>query len=170
VDLILRAAARLGERGASFRLLVAGRGDRRDALERLARELELGDRVRFLGFVSESRKLALLREAWVHLLTSSKEGWGITNLEAAACGTPTVASDSPGLRDSVRDGETGFLVPHGNVDALAARIRELLDDDALRRRMGRDARTFAEGYSWEASADRMERFLRDRVADARQRP
>jgi glycosyltransferase involved in cell wall biosynthesis len=60
------------------------------------------------------------------VLTSPKEGWGISNLEAAACGTATVASDSPGLRDSVRHGETGYLVPHGDVDALAARLADIL--------------------------------------------
>lgn len=170
VDLILRAVARLRDRGVACRLLVAGRGDRRRALEELADRLGIRDRVRFTGFVSEERKRELLRRAWVHVLTSSKEGWGITNLEAAACGTPTVASDAPGLRDSVRDRETGFLVPHGDTEALADRLETLLGDEALRRRMGRNARRFAEGYSWDASARKMERFLGDRLAGARGLP
>ena len=70
--------------------------------------------MRFHGFVSEEEKLALLRRTWANLFPSPKEGWGITVMEAAACGTPSLASDSPGLRDSVRDGETGYLVPHGD--------------------------------------------------------
>ena len=57
----------------------------------------------------------MLRRAWALVFASPKEGWGITNLEAAACGTPVVASNSPGIRESVRDGETGYLVPHGDV-------------------------------------------------------
>ncbi len=102
-----------------------------------------------------------MRRSWVHLLTSPKEGWGIANIEAAACGTPTVASDSPGLRDSVIDGETGFLVPHGEIDALADRVETLLNDEALRRKMGGACRAFSESLSWERSAERMEAFLRD---------
>jgi len=115
--------------------------------------------VAFLGFVSEERKLELLRRAWVHTLTSPKEGWGIANLEAAACGTPTVASNSPGLRDSVRHGETGFLVPHGDVPELARRVGLLLNDPTLHRGQALAARRFAEGFSWEASADAMHRAL-----------
>ena len=85
--------------------------------------LDLGDRVRFLGRISEAEKLALLRRSWALVFASPKEGWGITNLEAAACATPVVASNSPGIRESVRDGETGFLVPHGDVAAMGAAMR-----------------------------------------------
>jgi glycosyltransferase involved in cell wall biosynthesis len=95
----------------------------------------------------------------VHVLTSPKEGWGISNIEAAACGTPTVASDSPGLRDSVRDGETGFLVRHGDVPGLARQLRRVLEDRTLRERLGAGARRFAEGLSWDLAADRTERHL-----------
>jgi glycosyltransferase involved in cell wall biosynthesis len=99
------------------------------------------------------------------VLTSPKEGWGITNLEAAASGTPSVASDAPGLRESVVDGQTGFLVPHGDVPALAAAISALLGDAALRERMGHQARIFAERFSWDASADGVESVLREVVAE-----
>src|SRR5690606_29225307 len=104
VDLIIKAFARLG--APSARLMIAGGGDHRPALEALVRSLDLGERVEFLGFISEEEKLRLLRSVWALVFTSPKEGWGITNLEAAACSTPVVASDSPGLRESVRDGET----------------------------------------------------------------
>lgn len=165
VELILRAVARLRDEGARARLLVAGRGDHEAALRRQARRLDLGEeRVRFLGFVPEAEKLELLRRSWVHVLTSPKEGWGIVNLEAAASGTPTVASDSPGLRDSVRDGETGFLVPHGDVSALAGRIRLLLEDAALRRKLGEEGRRFALGLSWDRTSERLARVLEGVVA------
>ncbi len=117
----------------------------------------------FLGFVSEEEKRDLLQRSWIHLLTSVKEGWGISNMEAAACGTPTIASDVPGLRDSVVDGQTGFLVPHGDVDVLSQRIEELLDDEEKRVRLGDGARSFAERFSWDASARAMEHFLQERV-------
>jgi glycosyltransferase involved in cell wall biosynthesis len=152
VDLIVRAVARLRDIGVPGRLIIAGQGTARRQLEALSRELRLEDRVEFAGFVSEERKKELLRRAWVHVLASPKEGWGISNMEAAACGTATVASDSPGLRDSVRDGETGYLVPHGDSEALAAAIRRILEDTGLRDRLGGAARAFAERFSWDRSA------------------
>src|SRR5207253_5198137 len=112
-------------------LEIAGAGDYRAELEGLARSLDLGSRVRFLGRISEAEKLALLRRAWALVFASPQEGRGITNLEAAACGTPVVASNSPGIRESVRHGETGFLVPHGDIVAMAAAIDRLAGSRAL---------------------------------------
>jgi glycosyltransferase involved in cell wall biosynthesis len=168
VDLPLRAIAALRDRGKPGRLLIAGRGDHVDGLQALAAELRLGeDRVAFLGFVDDAQKLDLLRRAGVHVLTSPKEGWGIANLEAAACGTPTVASDSPGLRDSVLDGRTGYLVRHGDVGALADRIGQLFERPALRDELGANARAFAEGFSWDASAEGVLEVLHRAVVESR---
>jgi len=163
VEFILEAIALLSSKGVDCRLLVAGDGDYRGHLERLSKDLGINSRVTFLGYVTETKKIELLRKAWLHILTSSKEGWGITNLEAAACETPTVASDSPGLRDSVVHGRTGFLVPHGNIEALADRISELLENNELRQNMGKNSRKFAESFSWEESTVQIERFLEDWV-------
>ena len=159
VDLILRALARLRDEGVPARLIIGGKGDHAESLRRLRDELGLQDRVDMPGFVTEEEKLRLFRQCWVHVLTSPKEGWGISNLEAAACGTPTVASDSPGLRDSVVDGETGFLVPHGDVEALARRLRAVLEEEALRRRLGAGARAFAQRFTWDRAADDTEAHL-----------
>lgn len=166
VDLVIRAVHRLRGQGKNVRLVIAGTGDHAGALQSLVRELALDDAVELTGFVSEARKIELFRRAWVHAFTSPKEGWGIANLEAAACATPTVASDSPGLRESVVHGETGFLVPHGDVAATAAAIGRVLDDPALRDRLGAQARSFAERYSWEAAADRTEAHLRRIAAES----
>jgi glycosyltransferase involved in cell wall biosynthesis len=157
VDLIVRAFARLAHPSAV--LDIAGTGDDRPRLEQLARSLDLGERVRFLGFVSDAGKLALLRGAWALVFTSPKEGWGITNLEAAACGTPVIASDSPGLRDSVRHGETGYLVPHGDVAALATAMRAIADAPDLVATLGRGGRAFAEGLTWDRAARETEAHL-----------
>ena len=83
----------------------------------------------------------------------------VADLEAAASGTSTIASDVPGLRDSVVHGRTGFLVPHGDVEILSRRIEELLGDEEERTRLGIGARSFAEGFGWDASARAMEEFL-----------
>lgn len=158
VDLALHAVARLAGRGIDVRMIVAGRGDARSRLERTAGELGIRDRVRFAGFVSESDKAELLSRSWVHVLTSPKEGWGITSVEASACGTPSVVSDSPGLRETVRHGETGFIVPHGDVEALAGALERVMGP-ARRDRMGRAARELAEEFSWDRVADSVEGFL-----------
>jgi glycosyltransferase involved in cell wall biosynthesis len=148
-------------------LEIAGAGDYRPALERLAASLDLGERVRFLGRISEAEKLALLRRSWALVFASPKEGWGITNLEAAACGTPVVASNSPGIRESVLDGETGYLVPHGDVPAMAAAMSRVAADPALVARLGARARAFAETFTWERAAEETERHLQ-RVLTSRQ--
>ena len=158
VDLILRAFAQLDRSDA--RLDIAGAGDYRAALERLAQSLDLGGRVRFLGRISEAEKVSLLRRSWALTFTSPKEGWGITNLEAAASGTPVVASDSPGIRESVRSGETGFLVTHGDVGVLADALRRIADGPQLVEQLGRAARLFAQSFTWERSANETETHLR----------
>lgn len=164
VDIILRSVAHLREQGIPVRLLIAGKGDYKGSLQELHSRLGLRDIVEFLGYVPEEEKIRLLQQSWIHVLTSPKEGWGISILEAAACGTPTVASDSPGLRDAVQDGRTGLLVPHGDVGALSQALRSLLENEQRRKEMGVTARSFAEDFTWEASARKMEAFLMDRVA------
>jgi glycosyltransferase involved in cell wall biosynthesis len=157
VDLVLRAFARMAVPEA--RLEIAGEGDARGDLERLAASLDLGDRATFLGRISEERKLHLLRRAWALVFTSPKEGWGITNLEAAACGTPALASNSPGIRESVRDGETGYLVPHGDLEQLARVMRRLAESPDSVTTLGRQARAYAESFTWERAASETEAHL-----------
>jgi glycosyltransferase involved in cell wall biosynthesis len=154
---VIRAFAFLSNKQAT--LEIAGAGDYRPALEDLARSLDLGERVRFLGRISEAEKLTLLRRAWGLVFASPKEGWGITNLEAAACATPVVASNSPGIRETVRHGDTGFLVPHGDAAALAAAMDKLAASRSLVDELGQRARRFAEGFTWEQAADETERHL-----------
>ena len=166
VDLVIEAVARLAERGVDVELLVGGTGDEAEELHDLAGLLGVNDRVRFLGWVSDEQKLELMRSSWMHVLTSPKEGWGITVVEAAACGTPSVASDAPGLRESVRAGQTGVLVAHADVAALAAAIAALVADPERRDAMGRAARDFACSLSWDATADALEAALRRVVARA----
>ncbi len=144
IDLVVEATAALAQEGIDVELWIGGDGDQAEALREQGRRLGIADRVRLLGFLDETEKRDALRRAWVHVLTSPKEGWGISNLEAAACGTPSVVSDAPGLRESVADGRTGILVPHGNVPALTRALSTLLRDSEMRERMGRQAREFAE--------------------------
>lgn len=152
VEVALGALAIARRERPDLSLDVAGTGDDVTRLQRLAQQLGLGGAVRFHGYVDERRKRALFRGAWANLFPSPKEGWGLTVMEAAASGTPSLASDSPGLRDSVLDGQTGYLVPHGDAALLARRMLELAGDPALVARLGAAARRHAEAWSWDEAA------------------
>ena len=163
VDLAIRALALARKERPDLRLDIAGGGDHLESLQQLARDAGQGDAVRFLGFVSEQEKLRLFRSAWANVFPSPKEGWGITVMEAAACGTPSIASDSPGLRDSVRAGTTGWLVPHGDAAALAKQYLALAGDRGVVDRFGVQARQHAERLTWDAAAAQTEEQLQDLI-------
>jgi glycosyltransferase involved in cell wall biosynthesis len=151
VDIVIRAFAGLQLPGAT--LEIAGTGDYRARLERLVKSLKLADRVKFLGFISEDEKIHLLRRAWASTLASPKEGWGISNLEAAACGTPVIAANSPGIRESVIDGQTGFLVSPDDVSAMTAAMRGIVESPALVASLGTAGRQYAETFTWDRAAN-----------------
>jgi glycosyltransferase involved in cell wall biosynthesis len=162
VDLVIRAFA---ESALSDAILeIAGAGNYRSSLEQLAHELGVSDRVRFLGRIDETGKQALLRRAWAMAFASPKEGWGITNLEAAASGTPVIASNSPGIRESVLHEVTGYLVRHGDTAAMAQAMRRLAQDRSLVERLGVAAREFASRFTWERAAAHTEAHLREIVS------
>jgi len=159
VDAILEAMSAIEKSGRKLRLAVVGTGDDLPRLKKRAGELGLSGRVDFAGFIDEDKKIELLRKAALFVNPSEKEGWGITNIEASACGTPIVANDAPGLRDSVVDGETGLLYDNNDVQSLTSSIQKLLDDEKLRERFAVCGRAWAEKFSWDASARRVEEWL-----------
>ena len=162
VDVVIRAFAGLNLGDAA--LEIAGTGDYRAPLEGLVRSLDVAPKVRFLGFIPEDDKIHLLRRAWASVLASPKEGWGISNLEAAACGTPVIAANSPGIRESVIDGETGFLVPPDDPQAMTAAMRGLVQSPELVGVLGAAARKFAETFTWERAANETLAHLNEVVA------
>lgn len=164
VEVAIRALQLARRQRADLSLDIAGTGGDASRLVRLARDTGVADGVRFHGFVTEDRKRALFRKAWANLFPSPKEGWGLTIIEAAACGTPSIASDSPGLRDSVRDGVTGYLVPHGDAEALAARMLELAEHPGVVARLGVEARRAACSWSWDDAAAATEAHLLELIA------
>ncbi|MGK2961551.1 MAG: glycosyltransferase [Gemmatimonadaceae bacterium] len=115
-------------------LHIAGSGPKRKALAAAAAEAGLGDAVRFLGWRND---ISDVMQRWhIYVQPSFAEGFGLAVLEAMAAGLPVVAGNAGGLPEVVVDGETGFLVEPGDPAALAARIRQLIEDPALARRMG----------------------------------
>jgi glycosyltransferase involved in cell wall biosynthesis len=160
VDQFIRAAAVVRASHPELRVLIVGEGDDRPRLERLTAVLGLQQVVTFTGYVPEQRKVELLQEMWFGVTTSSKEGWGLTVLESNACGTPVIASDVPGLRDAVKNGETGLLFTHGDREDLAGKIRMLLDDPVQRRRLSDNAISWAGQFNWENAAEKTLEVLR----------
>jgi glycosyltransferase involved in cell wall biosynthesis len=152
VDVIIRALPEVAVKIPDARLVIVGSGDNIDELKQLAKSLGVAERVVFTGFVSTGEKVDWMRRSHVIVNPSPREGWGLTNIEANACGTVAVASDADGLRDSVKDGETGLLFPYGDHRALAKHLTAILSDDKLRERLTRNAVTWALSFTWEKAA------------------
>jgi D-inositol-3-phosphate glycosyltransferase len=139
------------------RLLLAGDGPHRAELERRARELGIADRVHFLGPLANADlpRYHAVSDAFI-IPSTDHETFCIAACEAMACARPVVAARTGGLPEVVRDGETGYLVPPGDAQALAKRIGALLDDTALRARLGAAGRAWTlEMFTWEKVVERV---------------
>jgi glycosyltransferase involved in cell wall biosynthesis len=163
VDHLLEAFPRIQQAIPEIGLVIVGDGDDRMRLERIASALGIADAVEFAGRVSDQRKVELLQKVWCKVTTSAKEGWGLTVLEANACGTPVVASNVPGLRDAVRDGVTGLLFPYGDRVALADAVIRLVRNEELRQRLALEALSWARSFTWDRAAEETTAIL-ERVA------
>lgn len=155
IDTVIRALPAIRAAVPGARYAVAGVGSRRDALQALVTELGLGDAVRLLGFVPDQDLPALYNAADLFVLASRRhdllvEGFGISCVEASACGLAVIGSRSGGIPEAVREGETGLLVDPDDPAAVAAAAVRVLEDDALRRRLGAAGRAAVEGYfNWD---------------------
>ncbi|MFQ6008584.1 MAG: glycosyltransferase family 4 protein [Candidatus Zixiibacteriota bacterium] len=156
---LIRAFAVVKKEIRDARLMVVGNGDYLGKLKSLAQSLDLSSDVEFPGFVSQQDKVERMRRAHVAVLPSLKEGWGLTNIEANAVGTAVVAADVPGLRDSVRDGKSGFLYKHGDIDELTRKILLILKDTNLREKLQRGGLEWADKFNWDDAAKKFEALL-----------
>ncbi len=154
IDTLIKAFAKIVKGMGSIELKIAGFGESRKHLELLVRKLDLETKIKFLGKVEESEKARLMGSSWVFAYPSTMEGWGISIIEANACGTPVVASDVPGLRDSVKNPHSGYLVPKKDVSAFAEKIELLLKDNKMRESMSRGAISWAGKFTWDISAEK----------------
>lgn len=168
VDEVVRAVGRLRERRRAIHLDVVGGGPELGRLRALVDELGLGAHVTVHGHVDEQSKRARLASNRLHVSASDVEGWGQAVIEAAALGLPTLARDVPGLRDSVHDGVTGWLLPEPGPAALDARLAEAidaslgeLDDESRRAEIAVSCRQWAEGFSWSAMHEAVVRLAEE---------
>jgi D-inositol-3-phosphate glycosyltransferase len=168
IDTLLRAMALLAADGASKQedlsvIIVggapgAGAAQVRSELERLQclqTELGIEHLVTFMGAQNQDTLVYYYSAADVTVVPSHYESFGMVALEAMACGTPVIASKVGGLAFTVQDGQTGFLVPDRDPEVLAAKIRSLLDDKALRHRLGGQAAHWAGRFGWPVIADQI---------------
>jgi colanic acid/amylovoran biosynthesis glycosyltransferase len=146
VDISIRAFAAVAPQHRRAELVIIGGGPDQAGLEELARHSGAGARIRFLGDLPSSQARAWFRSSDVFLQHSVNgdngwvEGFGVSIAEASSSGLPVVVTDCGGIPDQVVDGETGLIVPQRNVKAMAAAMRRLAEDAALRERMGRAGR------------------------------
>jgi len=156
--------ARVHERVPDLETIIVGEGTERSGLEARLRELGADGYVSMPGRLGTDQLVELYRRAWVVVSTSVREGWGMTVSEAAACGTPAVATRIPGHLDAIEHGVTGMLTDRD--DDFARHLETLLCDPLLRRRLGRAASKRVTALTWEATA---RGTLAALVADARSR-
>lgn len=167
-DVGIHALAGLRGEFPELRYVLVGEGPEETRLRELATRLGVGDRVVFAGVLRDSELPEAYATSTVYLGASrvdravDVEGFGISFIEASACGIPIVAGDSGGIRSAVRDGETGIVVPPTDVGAVARAIASLLRDAGLRQRMGTAGRAAVERhYNWERVARDTRQFASD---------
>lgn len=130
----------------NWQFWVVGRGE-----SSYLSKLNFGAGVKVWGFVEEKEKFELLSRAHIMINTSHREGWGLVNIEANSVGTPVVAYDVPGCRDSIHDGKTGLLCKRGDLDCLAKSIVDLYNNPENYQTISKNAKIWSDSFSWEKS-------------------
>jgi len=157
LERIVQLADDLAETWPGVEVHVIGRGPDEHRIREAADRLTHTDRVHIHGHLPAGAKNGLLETAWLHLSASQGEGWGLSVMEAAALGVPTVAYDVDGLRDAIRDGVTGWLVAPGATlaDTVSAALKELDADPERAARMRRECVSWAGSFDWERTRSAM---------------
>ena len=163
IDHIIRAMPDILGQVPGTRLTIVGEGDYKGKLVGEVERLGLEESVDFTGFISHADKLDFMRKAHVMVNPSPKEGWGLTVVETSACGTVVCATDAPGLRDSVKHGETGFLFEYGNLHDFVDKVVRVLKDHGMRAEMEKRATEWAANFSWDGAAEDTLEIIRDSI-------
>lgn len=163
-DLMIDAMVDVRAAVPEARLVIVGAGSARGALEARVKERGLEHCAQFTGYVSEHEKIEWIQKAAVVVQTSEKEGWGMTVIEGNVCNTPAVASNVPGLRDSVQDGVSGLLFAYGDRAGLVRAVTRVLTDADLRATLVREGRAWGERFGWDEVADDTERLIEEAIS------
>ncbi|MEK7595000.1 MAG: glycosyltransferase [Patescibacteria group bacterium] len=159
IDLLIRSFSQILKEWPKATLEIVGDGEASKKLKLLTKDLNLSKKVTFHGKVSDADRNKVLTKAWVMVQPSSFEGWGITVIEANACGTPVIASDVVGLRDSVIANRTGLLFRLEDPNGLTNTLKKILRDEVLRKVLSESARQWSENFSWSQKADAVQSII-----------
>lgn len=159
IEVLLTAFKKIAQELPKSQLIIAGDGDYRSFLEKIAFELKLSSQVKFLGKVSQREKIKLLGRSWVMVQPSYQEGWGITVLEANACKTPVLASNVAGLKDAVSEGESGYLFEYGNDELLYEKMKDLILNSKKRLALSKSARVWSENFDWKIQSGKFDLLI-----------
>ena len=159
LQLAFRALSKVVTSFPDVELLVAGSGPYHGELSRITESLGISKNVSFLGRISERSKFKLYGKTRLAIYPSYREGFGISVIEANSMGTPVVAWDVPGSRDSIVDGTTGLLAPFPDEAAFADRICTLLTDDETWLSLSNSARKWAHEHSWDKASSAFENAI-----------
>jgi len=165
IEVVIHAINKLKDKHQNIKFFIAGQGEHLEELEKIVDKHNLHQHVKFLGRVTEEQKTDLMAKSWVFVYPSLWEGWGISVVEANASGTPVVAANVPGLRDSVSNPHSGYLVKHGDVDAFAHRIDLLISDHDLRHRLSAESIEWAKNFSWDKSSEQLLSLIKEVLND-----
>lgn len=152
IDLIIDAFNFVKNKLPKAKLIIGGKGDCLTKLKQIVEEKNLTNHVEFRGYLSEKEKAELLGKAWLFLTMAEKEGWGITVIEANAMKTPSIGANVQGLRDSIQNNKTGYLVPPGNVKALSEKIIEVCSNKSDLDTLSNNAYNWSKNFTWDNSA------------------
>lgn len=147
IQYIMKSLPTIKKEIPNIKFSIVGTGPYKSKLQKLVKELGLADNVIFHGYVSEIKKMELLSEAHLLIMTSIKEGWATPVIEANACGTIAIGFNNPGIKETIVNGETGFLVPHGDINQLTFYCLKLLRNNVLLKKMEFKAITWAHKFN-----------------------
>ena len=165
IDHLLEAFERIKVELPDAKLVIIGDGDYLPKLKAVVSKMKYRGDIEFTGYVSGEEKVRRVQQMDVIVNTSSKEGWGLTVIEANACGVPVIGADVPGLRDSIKDEETGLLYRYGDIEALTALLFRFYGNENLRNTLSKNAQKWAAGFDWDDAAADFLKAIDDTVYD-----
>jgi glycosyltransferase involved in cell wall biosynthesis len=158
-DHAVKAFEIVREKVPEAELWILGDGPSKKDLQAMA-----GEGIKFFGGLSDAERHERVGRSWVLVNPSIREGWGLNVVEANALGVPCVAYDVPGLRDSVKNGESGLLAEAGNVEDLAEKVVMVLISYSMRARLGKNALGFSKGFSWDNAAEGFMKVVKETIS------
>jgi len=162
IKYLIEAFASFLKKAPCAKLLIVGDGPQKSELIELAKKLEIGDSVLFLGFVHHPNVPEIVKQMDVFCMPSEREGFGVAALEAQACGIPVIASNVGGLPEAIAQNKTGFLIEPKNPEAIAEKLLFFYSNPVARKKMGREARKFvAKHYNWDENIKIIENIYKN---------